>query len=165
MWEFIESLPLRIITPCLVQDEHCTIRLQNHIPLTMKTCGVGICVWSEINFLFQIWPLGAQQVAEVELTGYVFVSTAELLQMQVLLESHTLCVCSITVDTISLGDDAHNIFFLLGFFFESWNTVDQGSPPRHQVVPQDHTSSSQACSTKIAQVAELRMKFSFIQPF
>lgn len=58
-------------------------------------------------------------MAEVELTGYVFVSTAELLQMQVLLESHTLCVCSITVGTISLGDDAHNIFFLLGFFFES----------------------------------------------
>lgn len=69
-------------------------------------------------------------MAEVELIGYIFVSTAEeLLQMQILLKSHKLslgslvkmpskaysnivCVCarSITVDTVSFGDDAHNIF-------------------------------------------------------
>lgn len=67
-------------------------------------------------------------MAEVELMGYVFVSTAEeLLRMQILLKSHKLslgslvkmpskaysnivCVCGITVETISFGDDAHNIF-------------------------------------------------------
>lgn len=79
-------------------------------------------------------------MAEVELMGYIFVSTAELLQMQILLESHKLslgslvkmpskaysnivcvcvCVCSINVDTISLGDDAHNIFFCWASFLKA----------------------------------------------